>query len=380
LTHPIPTAARVYVRLVVVAGAALLLACLPLARFDQPFVFLALLFLSSASAALKVQLPLTTSGSTLSVSYAVDFASLLLLGPHETMLVAAGSAYSQCNLNSKDRNPLHRTLFSMAALVITVQGAGFASRLLGYHGPSAPFVEIARPLVGAATVYFLLNTGLIATAIALTARERARTIWQTNFLWSAPSYFVGAGVAAVAAWLVAHAGYWVAPLTFAPIYLTYRTYKVYMGRIEDQQRHVQQTSDLHLATLEALARAIDAKDQTTHTHIRRVQLYATALADAVGVAPADIQGIRTAAMLHDIGKLAVPEHILSKPGQLTQEEFQKIRIHPQVGAEIIAAVPFPYAVAPLILSHHERWDGAGYPMGLAGDAIPIGARILSIAD
>jgi diguanylate cyclase (GGDEF)-like protein/putative nucleotidyltransferase with HDIG domain len=380
LTHPIPTAARIYVRLVVVAGAALLLACLPLARFDQPFVFLALLFLSSASAALKVQLPLTTSGSTLSVSYAVDFASLLLLGPHETMLVAAGSAYSQCHLNSKDRNPLHRTLFSMAALVITVQGAGLASRLLGYHGPFAPFVEIARPLVGAATVYFLLNTGLVATAIALTARERARTIWQTNFLWSAPSYFVGAGVAAVAAWLVAHAGYWVAPLTFAPIYLTYRTYKVYMGRIEDQQRHVQQTSDLHLATLEALARAIDAKDQTTHTHIRRVQLYATALAEAVGVTPADIQGIRTAAMLHDIGKLAVPEHILSKPGQLTQEEFQKIRIHPQVGAEIIAAVPFPYAVAPLILSHHERWDGAGYPMGLAGDAIPIGARILSIAD
>jgi diguanylate cyclase (GGDEF)-like protein/putative nucleotidyltransferase with HDIG domain len=376
----VPTAARIYVRLVMVAGAVLLLACLPLARFDRPFVFLAMLFLSSASAALKVQLPLTTSGSTLSVSYAVDFASLLLLGPHETMLVAAGSAYSQCNLNSKDRNPLHRTFFSMAALVITVQGAGLASRLLGYHGPSASFVEIARPLVGAATVYFLLNTGLVATAIALSARQRARTIWQTNFLWSAPSYFVGAGVAAVAAWLVAHAGYWVAPLTFAPIYLTYRTYKVYMGRIEDQQRHVQQTSDLHLATLEALARAIDAKDQTTHTHIRRVQLYATALADAVSVPAADIQGIRTAALLHDIGKLAVPEHILSKPGQLTKEEFQKIRIHPQVGAEIIAAVPFPYAVAPLILSHHEKWDGSGYPQGLAGETIPIGARILSIAD
>jgi diguanylate cyclase (GGDEF)-like protein/putative nucleotidyltransferase with HDIG domain len=378
--HQFPSAARVYVRVVVLVGTALLVGCLPFVQFDKPLLFLALLFLSSASAALKVQLPLTTSGSTLSVSYAVDFASLLLLGPHETMLVAAGSAYSQCHLNSKDRNPLHRTLFSMAALVITVQAAGLASRLLGYHGPSASFVEIARPLVGAATVYFLLNTGLIATAIALTTRQRARIVWQTNFLWSAPSYFVGAGVAAVAAWLFAHAGYWVAPLTFAPIYLTYRTYKVYMGRIEDQQRHVQQTSDLHLATLEALARAIDAKDQTTHTHIRRVQLYATALAEAVSVPPADVQGIRTAALLHDIGKLAVPEHILSKPGPLTEEEFQKIRIHPQVGAEIIATVPFPYAVAPLILSHHERWDGTGYPQGLAGDDIPIGARVLSIAD
>ena len=171
-----------------------------------------------------------------------------------------------------------------------------------------------------------------------------------------------------------------APLTFAPIYLTYRTYKVYMGRIEDEQRHVQQTSDLHLATIEALARAIDAKDQPTQSHIRRVQIYAAGLAKAAGLSADEIQGVKTAALLHDIGKLAVPEHILSKPGPLTQEEFQKIRIHPQVGAEIIAAVPFPYPVAPLILSHHERWDGKGYPQGLAGAEIPIGARILTIVD
>ena len=153
-----------------------------------------------------------------------------------------------------------------------------------------------------------------------------------------------------------------------------------MGRIEDEQRHVQQTSDLHLATIEALARAIDAKDQTTQMHIRRVQVYAAGLAKALGLSDAEIQGVKTAALLHDIGKLAVPEHILSKPGPLTQEEFQKIRIHPQVGAEIIAAVPFPYPVAPLILSHHERWDGKGYPQGLAGEDIPIGARILTIVD
>src|SRR5436309_8491680 len=239
---------------------------------------------------------------------------------------------------------------------------------------------IARPLVGAATVYFLLNTGFIAAAIALTTDQRVDSVWNGNFLWSAPSYFVGALAAAVAATVVEQAGYWLAPLTFAPLYLTYRTYKVYMGRIEDEQRHVQQTSDLHLATIEALARAIDAKDQTAHTHIRRVQVYAAGLARAFGLQDPDIQGIKTAALPHDIGKLAVPEHILSKPGPLTQEEFQKIRIHPQVGAEIIAAVPFPYPVAPLILSHHERWDGKGYPQGLVGDEIPIGARVLTIVD
>src|ERR1700751_1895387 len=169
-------------------------------------------------------------------------------------------------------------------------------------------------------------------------------------------------------------------LTAAPVYLLYRTYKVYLGRIQDQQRHVQQVSDLHLATIEALALAIDPKDQTTQSHIRRVQVYAAGIARCLGMAENEIQGVKTAALLHDIGKLAVPAHILSKPGPLTQEEFQKIRIHPQVGAEIISGVPFPYPVAPLILSHHERWDGKGYPAGLKGDEIPLGARILSVVD
>jgi diguanylate cyclase (GGDEF)-like protein/putative nucleotidyltransferase with HDIG domain len=377
----LPIAARLYVGAVIVVGLTLLVACLPGAHFDQPLIFLALLVLSSATAAMKVHLPLTTSGSTMSVSYAVDFLSLLLLGPHETMLVAAASAFSQCNFNRKARNPVHRTLFSISSLVITVQGAGLAFHLLGGDGASTTtLTSVARPLVGAATMYFLVNTGLVATAISLSTRQQVVATWHNNFLWSAPSYFVGAGTAALAAWFVHHTGYWVAPFTFAPLYLTYRTYKVYMGRIEDEQRHVQQTSDLHLATIEALARAIDAKDQTTQMHIRRVQLYATELAKAAGLKDAEIQGVKTAALLHDIGKLAVPEHILSKPGPLTQEEFQKIRIHPQVGAEIIAAVPFPYPVAPLILSHHERWDGKGYPQGLAADQIPVGARILTIVD
>ncbi|HUQ87177.1 MAG TPA: HD domain-containing phosphohydrolase, partial [Vicinamibacterales bacterium] len=169
-------------------------------------------------------------------------------------------------------------------------------------------------------------------------------------------------------------------LMTAPLYLTYRTYKVYLGRIDDERRHVEEMADLHLATIEALALAIDAKDQTAQSHIRRVQVYATSIARGLGMSDTEIQGVKTAALLHDIGKLAVPEHILSKPGPLTQEEFQKIRVHPQVGAEIISAVPFPYPVAPLILSHHERWDGKGYPQGLKGEEIPLGARILSVVD
>jgi diguanylate cyclase (GGDEF)-like protein/putative nucleotidyltransferase with HDIG domain len=373
----------VYVAAVIALGGALFVTCLPYARVNEPVLFAGLLVMSALSAALTMSLPHASSGSTMSVAYAVDFASILLLGPHQAMVIAMGGVLSQFGVKTTNRMPMFRIVFNAASLIITIQAAGVTVNLLGGAVPSMALGALARPLVAAATVYFLLNTGFAAVAIALSKNAPVIETWRINFLWSAPSYFVGAGAAAVAASLVAQAGYWTVPLIYAPLHLTYRTYKVYLGRIEDEQRHLRQTSetaDLHLATIQALAGAIDAKDQTTHMHIRRVQAYATKLAHAVGLSDPAIQGVRTAALLHDIGKLAVPEHILAKPGPLTQEEFQKIRIHPQVGAEIISEVPFPYAVAPLILCHHERWDGKGYPQGLAGESIPIGARILTIVD
>jgi diguanylate cyclase (GGDEF)-like protein/putative nucleotidyltransferase with HDIG domain len=366
---------------VLFAGAGVLLVFAPHA-IAEPGLFVALLILSSLASAFKVSLPLAKSASTMSVSYAVDFAALLLLGADVTMLVASVSAWSQCTFRNHTRNPAYRTLFSMACLVLTVKTAGLVYGWLGGVPLQGQFAlsSLPKPLVGCATVYFMCNTGLVATAIGLSTRQAVQRVWNENFLWSAPSYFVGAVAAAVAASVVDRGGYWMASLAAAPLYLTYRTYKVYLGRIQDQQRHVSQVSDLHLATIEALALAIDAKDQTAQSHIRRVQVYAAGVARALGMSDTDIQGVRTAALLHDIGKLAVPEHILSKPGPLTQEEFRKVQIHPQVGAEIISGVPFPYPVAPLILSHHERWDGKGYPAGLAGEEIPLGARILTVVD
>jgi len=377
----LPIAARLFVGAVLAAGA-LTFGLLAPHQIANPVLFAVLISCSSLASALKVNLPLAISGSTMSVSYAVDVAALLMLGANETMIVAATSAWSQCTFRTKTRSAPYRTLFSMASLVLTVQAAGWAYTHLGGTTTARQFslLAVPKPLVGAATTYFVFNTLLIATAIGLSTRQSIARVWNENFLWSAPSYFVGAGAAAIAATVIDRGGYWMASLAAAPLYLTYRTYKVYMGRIQDQQRHVVQVSDLHLATIEALALAIDAKDQTAQSHIRRVQVYAAGLARALGMLETEIQGVKTAALLHDIGKLAVPEHILSKPGPLTQEEFQKIRIHPQVGAEIISGVPFPYPVAPLILSHHERWDGKGYPMGLKGEDIPLGARILSVVD
>ena len=377
----LPLPARLFVVAVVALGAALLAMIFPIAGLTtQVKLFSVMLILSSATSIFKVTLPLPRSGSTLSVSYAVDLAALLLLGVNPTILIAAVSAWSQCSFRLKERNPLHQTLFSVASLVITVQVAGLAYYTLGGEIGGVTSWAGVGALAGVATAYFLSNTLLVATAIGLSTRQAVFKFWRDNFLLSAPSYFIGAGVAAVVVLLMRLSEAWLLPLGVLPLYLMYRSYKVYMGRIEDEQRQVTEMAEVHLATIEALALAIDAKDQTSQLHIRRVQLYAAACARALSMPESHIQGVKTAALLHDIGKLAVPEHILSKPGPLTPEEFQKIRAHPKTGADILSAVPFPYPVAPLILSHHERWDGKGYPSGLKGEEIPLGARILSVVD
>jgi len=154
-----------------------------------------------------------------------------------------------------------------------------------------------------------------------------------------------------------------------------------MGRIEDANRHVDQLNHLYLSTIETLAMAIDAKDQVTHGHIRRVQEYSVALAHQMGVDDDDlIRAIEAASLLHDMGKLAVPEQILNKPGKLTREEFEVMKTHSSAGADILAAIQFPYPVVPIVRHHHENWDGSGYPDKLSGTEIPIGARILSVVD
>src|SRR5262249_1200563 len=146
-------------------------------------------------------------------------------------------------------------------------------------------------------------------------------------------------------------------------------------------RHLSELNSLYMSTIETLAMAIDAKDQITHGHIRRVQGYAVGLAKALGVTDeAQIRAIEAAALLHDMGKLAVPEYILNKPGPLTATEFEKMKLHASVGADILSAIAFPYPVVPIVRHHHENWDGSGYPDGLSGSAIPIGARILSVVD
>jgi putative nucleotidyltransferase with HDIG domain len=169
----------------------------------------------------------------------------------------------------------------------------------------------------------------------------------------------------------------VAPL----VIISYLTFRSSLGRMEDAEAHVARVDRLYLSTIETLATAIDAKDEVTHGHIRRVQALTLQLAHALGITDqATLKAIEAAALLHDTGKLAVPEHILNKPGKLTAAEFERMKLHASVGADILSNVDFPYPVVPIVRHHHENWDGTGYPAGLKGTEIPIGARILSVVD
>ena len=382
-----PRPLAVYVGVVVAAGAGLLIYGLPRASFDHPLLFAVLLLGSMTTSVMKIHLPLSSGQATLSMSYFTDFLSLVLLGPNEAMLIAGASAATQSIAGKRGRFSLRQTTFSSASLIITIQAAGFAAARLGGFNLQASLAAIAKPAAGGAATFFLCNSWLVATAVALSRGRSVLLTWQQDFLWAGPACFVAAGAATFAAAVMGTQDFWLVLFAAALLGLTFHSYRVYLGRVSEHQEHARVVQNLHLATVEALARAIDARDQTidpesgtAENHIRRVEACAAALGEAAGMSPADIEGLKIASLLHDIGKLAVPEHILTKPGRLTPSEFDYIRLHPTVGADIIRAVPFPYPVAPYIQSHHERWDGTGYPDGLKGEDIPLGARVLAVVD
>ena len=373
----LPPIARTYVASIVATGAMCLMAAASGLRFEHAGLFALLLALAMATSAAKIDLPLGRGQSNLSLSHAVNFWALLALGPAEAVCIAAVSAWAQCTLRVGVRNPLHRILFSIGSLTLTVWLAGLP---LPWLMSTPGFASCVRSAAIIAPLYFFTNTGLVALAIALSTRQPVSRVWHRNFFWSAPSYIAGAALAAIAT-AASSRGWtgWLALLAM-PLYLVFRSYHTVVSRLREEQDETRRAMEVQLATIESLALAIEARAGCTPEHIRSIQQYAAMLAEAAGLSDADVQAVRTAALLHDVGNMAVPEHILSKPEALTPEEFERVKIHPRVGAEILRNVPFGAPVSELVLCHHERWDGLGYPAGLYGDGIPLGARILAIAD
>jgi diguanylate cyclase (GGDEF)-like protein/putative nucleotidyltransferase with HDIG domain len=363
----------------IAASVILVLQAMDVSRLEEPWRFYPVLVTSVVLAATKIRLPLLPSSATVSLSYCTNFAALALFSPFAATFIIAVSVWAQCSLNNAGRMATYRTVFSIANIIVATAVANLAAGFVGGLTVKDDWKLLVVPTLAGATAFFFANTLLLAQAVALESKKSPVVLWREQFLWSAPACFVGAIVGVLAAYLT-HTSPSLAAFVAIPIVLFYWGYRTYLGFIEKQQ-------SLHLATVEALARAIGARDQTleasksvSDTHVRRVQRLAVTLARRAGMSQDEVKGVEVAALLHDIGKLAVPEHILNKPTKLTPEERKLIHQHPTVGAEIIGAVDFGYPVATLIASHHERWNGEGYPKGLKGEEIPLGSRILGIVD
>jgi diguanylate cyclase (GGDEF)-like protein/putative nucleotidyltransferase with HDIG domain len=365
--------ARLFIGLVVIAGMTTLIYGGVHQSSKNIAEFICYMGIAILASRLKVSLPGITG--TLSVNFLFVLIGVLELSLTETLILAGVSMLAQCLY--PERPQAIQVTFNVCACEVST-----ALAYVVYHHPMANLLVGNRPvLLGvAATVYFIANAGSIAAVISLTERRPLTRILMDCYLWSFPYYLVGAGIAGMIAWFNETFNWETSLLLVPAVYLIYRSYRLYLGKLEDEKRHVEEMANLHMRTIEALALAIEAKDHTTHEHLQRVRVYAIEVAKELGLSGQELEALHAAAILHDIGKLAVPEHIISKPGRLTPEEFEKMKIHTLVGAEILERVRFPYPVVPIVRAHHEKWDGSGYPMGLKGAEIPIGARILSAVD
>ena len=318
----LPTGTQAYVAGVVIAGAVTVLQSfydLTVNPIGWNWTILAVLTLVSGSA--TVRLP--SLPATISVSETFVFTSVLLFGSSAGTLTVALDALVISFWSYRKGHPFYKIVFNVCALPLTIWIAAHVFFLFptieplvtSRHSDTIEIKTLIGPLLVFTIVYFSLNSWIITFAIALEQRLPPFSIWRDNFLWLSLNYFGGASVAALLVSYTKDLDYTYLAVIVPLLVVLYFTFSMSMGRVEDANRHLTQLSALYMSTIETLAMAIDAKDQITHGHIRRVQTYAVALAREVGVTDTSlIRAVEAAALLHDMGKLAVPEYILNKPG------------------------------------------------------------------
>jgi putative nucleotidyltransferase with HDIG domain len=343
----------------------------PAAQWVHFVVYLAAILLSSG---MKVAMP--KSEGTMSVNYPLILLGILQLSPLQAVVLAIATVLAQCRFGVEKQFTFIQILFNIAnvATATVLSWHTYAASLRWLNGETAPALALA------AMVYFFANTVPVALIIGLESRTAPHKQWRDEFLWYLPFYLVGAMLAAAANFIGSTFGWMTSMLLIPMVYTVYRAYKAQVAIVRDRERHIVEMEALHLRAIEGLALAIEAKDENTHRHLMRVRVYTSELGKVMGMHKPMMNALLTASLLHDIGKLAVPEYIINKPGKLTPEEFDKMKIHPVVGADILERIHFPYPVVPIVRSHHEAWDGSGYPDGLKGEEIPIGARLLTAVD
>ena len=378
-----PATAWAYV--VTAIGAAVLahsIADLVRHPVEPEWLILAALTMSTSWVMLRVP----TMEINFSISDTFNIAAAVLFGPSAGAITAALDGLVLSRRFTK--RTAYRVLFNVAvsALAIWIAARIFFA-LVGdrplLDGPW-PAVRLVLLLAIFAAVNYLVNTGVVAMAVSLERRAAVLAIWRDHFLDLWVSHLGGA-LALIPLLLFRRmgpvSGIELLVLIVPPPLILYTTFRHAVGRVQDHVTHLGQVNRVYVAVIEALAQAVDAKDQVTHDHIRRVQTQSVRLARTLGVDGEDqLQAIMAASLLHDVGKLAVPEHILNKPGRLSPSEWEVMQRHAPAGADILSVVGFPYPVVPIVRHHHENWDGTGYPDRIAGEQIPIGARILAVVD
>ncbi len=274
-------------------------------------------------------------------------------------------------------------LFSSSMMSIGAASASTMLNMVLHYGFGAVGNDARQPLLAAAVALFFagltqfgVNAILLATLIAMRHGNSLVQSWK-DFLSTAPM-FLPTSTAASLMYFALQFDMLIMTVIGGPIlftiFLAHRQYR------DGVAKRLAVMDKAHRETIEALAVAINAKDEVTHEHVLRVQIYSAGVAQLLGCSEAEIEALKAGALLHDIGKIAVPDYILNKPGKLTAAEFEKMKYHTIAGAQILSRVEFPYPVVPVVRHHHERWDGRGYPDGLSGEEIPLTARILSVVD
>ncbi|MFQ5740217.1 MAG: HD-GYP domain-containing protein [Acidobacteriota bacterium] len=385
----IPSTAKVYVAAATVTGLPLFLYCLHRSLSNPDLSWISVGLLIVVVSFFPITIPSKKGkNQSLSVTFGDLFVilSLLLYGPEvaATLSVIDGAIN---HLRSKGRQT-YKLLFSISLLSISAYLSGhFFYRLTGTVSPLSPSQDhstlaffLALDLSG--FVFFTLNSGGIAVAIALSTGRNLKRVWQDDFIWISLEAVAATSVAGLIFLTFGRIDLLTAALVMVPIMLVfYYVHKLNSDRVTDARQHTDQVCQLYHSTIASLAMAIDAKDECTHGHVHRVRALTVGLARLCGLHdPAELEGLEAASLLHDIGKLGIPESILNKPSALSEAEMEKMKQHSAIGADILSSIPFPYPVIPFVRFHHERWDGNGYPEGLTADDIPLGARILSIAD
>lgn len=369
------TKARTFIQAIMLIGLAILAFALGQWQPTDPLRFAGFLLLALLASGIKLSLP--GIHGTFSLISLFILVGLTQLRFPELVLISVAGTLVQCYWNPKKPPKTVHVLFSVANMTIAVGVAYFV-----YHSHLAELLNYSLPLLllATGTAFFVANAMPIAIVISITENKSFWKVWTGSFAWSFPSYLICAAVAGIVNICTRTIG-WQTWLFVVPVvYSIHRSGGLYVQHLEAEKQHLLDLSELQMRTIEILAVAVEAKDANTHDHLHRVRTYAEEIGKHLGLCEKDLDALRVAAVLHDIGKLAVPEHIIAKPGKLTPDEFNKVKIHPIVGAEIVDQVEFPYAVSPIVRAHHEKWDGSGYPYGLKAEEIPIGARILSAVD